>query len=257
MATAVTRTRVVTVLIHVTLLAAIIAGWEAASSSGLIDSFFYGAPSGVAALLSGWIADGTLFTNIAATVSVVLVGWVLATVLGTAIALVLARLPTVRAVAAPFLAFLNGTPRIVFYPFFAIWLGFEAPSKIALIVYVVIVLVIMTVLAGMDEVPLELVNHVRVTGGRRRDLVVHVYVPSIALWILSSARLTIGFALQAAIVSEFVGPAVGLGHLAVLGQNLTTVNIVWAALATMIFVALALDVVLSMVERRVTRWQVA
>jgi ABC-type nitrate/sulfonate/bicarbonate transport system permease component len=39
------------------------------------------------------------------------------------------------------------------------------------------------------------------------------------LWVGTSARITFGFAIHAAIVAEFTGANSGLGYLTVLGQN--------------------------------------
>ncbi len=51
---------------------------------------------------------------------------------------------------------------------------------------------------------------------------------------MTSARITVGLALQAAIVAEFIGSTEGLGYLTTVGQSQFDTNIVWAAIIVVI-----------------------
>jgi NitT/TauT family transport system permease protein len=234
-----------------------IALWQWLAANGTIDPFFIGKPSNIWSYLHTWISDGTLFSNSYSTVLAALVGWVIGTAGGTAIGLLLGSMPTVRAIVMPFLAFINGLPRIIFYPFLAIWLGFTVTSKITLVVFVIVVLVIFNVMAGMREVSSDLVAHVRLIGGNGAHVAQNVYIPSLTVWIFSSSRVTAGFALQAAIVAEFLGPTKGLGYLAVQGTARFDINQTWAAITVMVVIGLIVDALLATVERRVSRWKIA
>jgi NitT/TauT family transport system permease protein len=91
-------------------------------------------------------------------------------------------------------------------------------------------------------------------GGKRRWLLMDVYGPSVALWVLASSRTTVGYALQAAVAAEFIGSNVGLGALVVRGQGYLDVAQVFAAIAVMLVIALVLDGLLALLQRWVTRW---
>jgi NitT/TauT family transport system permease protein len=237
------------------LLVALIWLWQKATERGSLNPFFIGQPSLVWDYLKQWYEDGTLWHNSWATLSIALLGWVIGTLAGTVLGVALGVLPTARAVLDPYLALLNGMPRIVFYPLFAVALGYSATSRVLLVVFVIIVLVTLNVIAGMRSVSPDLLNHVRIVGGRTPVLVRQVYLPSLSLWILGSSRLTLGLALQAAIVAEFVGPTSGLGYLAVLGQARFDINLTLASVTVMVVVGLVLDSVLQGVERWTSRWK--
>ena len=85
-------------------------------------------------------------------------------------------------------------------------------------------------------------------------MVKDVYAPSLATWVVSSARVTLGYAFQAAIAAEFVGATVGLGYLVVLGQSALDVNEIWAALIAVVLIAWVLDCLISAADRRFLRW---
>jgi len=240
---------------QVALVVGLFAAWQLLTARGVLDPFFYGQPSKIYDFLQAWVSDGSLWHNAWATVSVALLGWLIGTAGGTVAGVLLGVFPTARAVFDPYLALLNGMPRIVFYPLFAVALGYSATSRVLLVIFVIIVLVTLNVVAGMRAVPLDLLDHVRIIGGNSWELVRHVYFPSLGLWILGSSRLTAGFALQAAIVAEFVGPTSGLGYLAVLGQARFDINLSLASVAVMVIVGLALDLALQGVERSISRWK--
>jgi ABC-type nitrate/sulfonate/bicarbonate transport system permease component len=231
--------------------------WQNLSSHGRIDDFFFGSPSGVWDILAGWWTEGTLLDDMTATLTVLVVGWTVGVVLGAAIGVLLSLSPLAHDILGPYLAFLNGTPRMVFYPFFAVWLGFTVTSKVALVVFVILFMVIVTAGAGMREVDRDIVAHVRVVGGKRMDLVRQVYVPSLTGWMLGTSRVTVAFALQATLISEFFGPPEGLGHLVMEGQASYDVNTIWAAILVTLLLALALDQALRILEWRLQRWRCA
>src|SRR5262249_12440310 len=188
---------------------------------------------------------------------VLIVGWVIGMAFGVLLGCALGLSDFLRRVADPFLAFFNGMPRLILYPFLAIWLGFELTSKVVFVALVIFVVVTTTVTAGFREVDRDLVANVRILGGGIGPLVRDVYGPSLAIWVLSSARVTLGYAFQAAIAAEFIGASTGLGYLTVVGQEQLDVNQIWAALTVVVLLAWALDGAVALADRRLLRWMPA
>ena len=105
--------------------------------------------------------------------------------------------------------------------------------------------------------PLDVLDNAKLMGAGPLQLVQHVYVPSIGLWVLSTARLTVGYAFNATIAAEFIGANKGLGFLLALGQNSTNAVQVWGALTVTVVLAIIIDTLLAAVESRATRWMPA
>lgn len=234
---------------------ALFAIWEIGARTDLIDVFHFGSPSGIADVLGAWSIEPKIFSDIGATLVVFACGWALGVVLGVLIGAALAASRTAHEIASPFLAFLNATPRMVFYPFFGLALGFSTFSKIGLVVFVIVVFVIFDVLAGLQTIDRSLVDNVRVSGGRRVDVIREVYVPSLIGSLITSSRITVAFALQATLISEFFGPAEGLGHRIVAGQGAFRVDEVWAAIFITLIIAILLDGALQVLRARATTWR--
>jgi ABC-type nitrate/sulfonate/bicarbonate transport system permease component len=70
-----------------------------------------------------------------------------------------------------------------------------------------------------DIVSTDVRHHARLLGAGRWQVIRDARLPAALLWVGTSARITFGFAIHAAIVAEFTGANSGLGYLTVLGQN--------------------------------------
>ena len=73
-------------------------------------------------------------------------------------------------------------------PLFVIWLGIGLASKVALAFILVAVLIFFTVYTGIRQVDRRLVERIVTLGGGRWALVRHVYLPSVAAWVLGQSE---------------------------------------------------------------------
>jgi ABC-type nitrate/sulfonate/bicarbonate transport system permease component len=243
--------------LQVAFVAALIGMWYWGAQAGRLDTFVVGTPAQTGSYLRTWFGDGTIWGNVGATLKVLIVGWAIGMAAGVALGYLLGVWEFLRRVADPFLAFFNGMPRLILYPFLAIWLGFELTSKVVFVALVIFVVVVTTVTTGFREIERELVDNVRIMGAGAASVIRDVHGPSLAIWVLGSARVTIGYAFQAAIAAEFVGASTGLGYLTVVGQQHSDVSQIWAALAMVVLIAWALDGAVSLLDRRLLRWMPA
>jgi NitT/TauT family transport system permease protein len=232
----------------------LVVAWQWASMTGWADPSFVGAPSDVVGRLVEWLDDGTLFLHAGSTLSVLLAGFVAGTLAGVALGILVGRSAVAREVLEPFLIFFNGMPRLILQPFFVVWLGFGFAPKVALVIAVIIVVVAVNVATALQHLDRDLVANVRVLGAGVGAMTRHVYLPSLSVVLLATSRANIGFAFQAALVSEFVGTSSGLGFLIVKGQNNFDVDTIWAALVVVVVLSTLLDLAIRQVEVRATRW---
>ena len=74
-------------------------------------------------------------------------------------------------------------------------------------------------------------------------------------WIFSSLHTSIGFALVAAVVGEYLGSARGIGYLILQAEGVFDIDSVLAGILLLTVFALILDQTVSRIERRLLRWQ--
>ena len=185
---------------------------------------------------------------------VLLTGYLLGTLAGIILGVLYGTLDWLRDFGDPFLAFANAVPRIILIPLLIVWFGFGLTPKIVLVIGVIVILVMLNVSSGIREVRADLIDNARLIGANRLNLLMHVYVPSVALWIFSTARVTVGFAFNAAVAAEFIGSSQGLGYLIQFGQETFEAAQVFAAITCIIVIAIILDLLLAAVEKHATRW---
>lgn len=228
--------------------------WQWAASTGRLDVYLVSSPERVWTVLRRWNASGLLWSNLWATVVVALAGYVFASLFGAAIGVLVGASRTTSTVAQPFLAFLNGMPRLVMFPFFVIALGFGYVSKIAFVLFVVLFIVIISVATAFGGVDRLVLDNLRLMGASRAAVVWHVYLPSMVGTVVNMSRLTLSLSLAATVLTEFVGSYQGLGVLLSRGQSLLRADEVMATLVVIFVVAVAGDSLLSSIESRATRW---
>ena len=249
--------RVVMVAAQLGFVVLLIVGWGIYAGSSRKNAFIAGSPLGTWNELVGWFTSGSIWNDIWATLAAAAGGYLVAVLLGTAIGVLTGIIPWLHDVLAPFFAFWNGFPRLAFYPFFAILFGYSLVSRMALVTFVIVFLIIANTAAGVREVDGLILDNMRMLGASRSEQVRHVYLPAAAVWIMTSARITVGLALQAAIVAEFIGSTAGLGYLTTVGQSQFDTNIVWAAIIVVMVLAVIIDRGLYGLQRRLTRWMPA
>ena len=145
--------------------------------------------------------------------------WRSASLAGIVLGVVAALLPPVAELLEPVMTLLNAIPRVVLAPLFVIWLGIDLASKVALAFILVAVVIFFTVFNGIRQVDRKLVERIVTLGGGRWDLVRHVYLPSVAAWVLGNLKIAVGFAFTGACVGEFVAASRGLGYLLSFAQS--------------------------------------
>lgn len=236
-------------------LLAILVGWELGARRGWIDPFFFSSPTKVGQTLWELFVGGTVYRHLWTTIEEALWGLLLGLAAGAFLGWLVAQARLLAALVEPLMVLLNAIPRIVLAPLFIMWFGIGIGSKIALSFLLVFVVVFFAVHGGIREVDQRLVERLLVLGGSARDVLVHIYIPSVAAWVFSSLRVTVGFAFTGAVVGEFVGSSKGLGYLLNFAQNTYNATLMIASLVIIVAFILALFALLERVEERATPWK--
>lgn len=240
---------------RVVLLAAILAGWEAGARTGVIDRYFVSLPSKLGHTIAGWFANGFIYPHIWATVHEAVVGLAVGILGGVVVGVLFASSPFLSGVFQPLMVIFNAMPRIALAPLFIVWLGIGLASKVAMVVSLVFFIVFFSTYAGLRDVDVNLISHVRVMGGTRRDLMRHVLLPSALTWIFASLRACVGFAVIGAILGEYLGADRGIGWIVQYGESMFDSNMVLSGLIVLMAFVATLDAALGWLERRFSHWK--
>jgi NitT/TauT family transport system permease protein len=253
------RRRIVVNTLRILLLVVIIGGWELATRIGIVDSFFWGRPSGIWTQLVIWVTQGTaqgpLWEQIAVTIEEAVLGFVIGAVLGVVFGIVLGRNRFLADVLGPYVKVANSIPRVTLAPLFAIGFGLGMQSKVALAVVLVFFIVFFNAFQGVREVDRNLLANARILGASPRRITTAVIIPSALTWIFASLHTSFSFALVGAVVGEFIGATQGIGLLIQNAGSNFNPNGVFAAMVILAVVALLSEFLITALERHLLRWK--
>jgi NitT/TauT family transport system permease protein len=234
--------------------AVLLAVWEAAGRAGMLNPMYAPSPSRVAAALVDLFADGRIWPHLEATFTAALGGLALGVAAGVLLGVVAALVRLIAELIEPVMSVLNAIPRVILAPLFVIWLGIGLASKVALSFILVAVLIFFTVFSGIRQVDRKLVERVVTLGGSRWSLVRHVYLPSVATWVLSNLKIAVGFAFTGACVGEFVAATRGLGYLLSFAQSTYNAALMFALILLILVVVLLIFAIAGRLEKHLLRW---
>ena len=234
--------------------AVVLVVWEAAGRAGSLNPMYAPNPSRVGAALVDLFADGRVWPHLQATFSAALGGLALGIAAGIVLGVVAALVRFIAELLEPVMTLLNAIPRVILAPLFVIWLGIGVASKVALSFILVAVLIFFTVFTGIRQVDRKLVERIVTLGGGRWSLVRHVYLPSVATWVLGNLKIAVGFAFTGACVGEFVAATHGLGYLLSFAQSTYNAALMFALILLIMVVVLLIFAVAGRLERRLLRW---
>ena len=252
------------------LLALLLVLWHVASRDQKI-AFFLGEPIQVAGRIWSWFlpvdvppnalfpdglkGNADIYIHLGVTLLETVLAFGIGTVLGLACGLWLALAPTASLILDPYIKAANSMPRVILAPIFALWFGLGIWSKVALAVTLVFFIVFFNVYQGVREVSPVVLANARMLGASRRDLMRHVYVPSAMSWVFSSLHSSVGLAFVGAVVGEYLGSASGVGYLILQAEGSFDVDTVVAGIVLLTALALVLDGLVGVAERRLMKWQ--
>jgi NitT/TauT family transport system permease protein len=191
-----------------------------------------------------------------ATTCEILGGYCLAVVCGFPIALLLAMLPSVCRVAAPFLRVLSKAPVLVMTPLLFIWLGYGPGTKVFVPFLACFFTVLAGALVGLMSPGVELLDLSRAAGAGRIQVLLKLRMPASLPHVFESLRAAVPMAVLGAAVAEFVEGDGGLGYLLLASAFQMRMPLGFAALATLALIGLMLYWIVVMLECAVIPWHV-
>jgi sulfonate transport system permease protein len=233
----------------------ILLAWQGASGR-LVDDFFISNPVEVAERLWQWIADGSLFLHIWATVYETLMGFIIGAVGGVILGLWLGVSPFTNRLLSPYLNALNALPKVALAPLFVLWFGLGIASKIALAAVLVLFLVFLNTFAGVREVDQDLIDGARLMRATRVQLIAKVIIPSAMSWVFAGLKISVPYALIGAVLGEMIASNRGLGYLVQFSGSQFDSAGVFAVLIVIALLAVALNFLVEMVQHRMQLWRI-
>ena len=237
--------------------AALLGGWELASGR-IIDTFFVSKPSLVGAELWRQATTGRLWADLWITVvRETLVGYLGGAALGIVAGFFLAQAPRLARILNPYVVAIYGVPRIALAPLFIVWFGIGLTSKIWLAGMMAFFLSFFNTFTGVGGVEPGLKNVARVMGASPLEVTIKVVLPAASPWIIAGLRVSIPYALVAAVVGEMVMSTEGVGYRIILATQRFDITGTMTGVVVLMLIVLIANLLLDRAEARLMRWRPA
>jgi taurine transport system permease protein len=164
------------------------------------------------------------------------------------------RFRWIRAVIYPFVEFYRPLPPLAYYTMLVLWFGIDNLSKILLLFLAAFAPLYIAVVAGVARVPEDRLLAARSLGASRFQLFTQVILPSALPEVFIGLRTSIGIMYTTLVAAEMVAAVSGIGWMVLDASKFLRSDIVVAGIILMGLIAVAIDVVLQALERRVIPW---
>lgn len=231
--------------------------WEAAARLQLIDPFIMSQPSRVWRSFINLYNEGSLLLHIGYTLGETIAGFLISTILGFIVAVLLWWFPTSAKILDPYLVVLNALPKIAMGPIIIVWAGAGPSAIIVVAVLVAVVVTVITVYNGFMQTDEDKVFLLRSFGANRWQVFAKVVLPANIPVVLSVLKINIGLAWVGVIVGEFLVSKAGLGYLIVYGGQVFKLDLVMVSIVILsILTALMYQAIVGLEKITTKIWQV-
>ncbi|MDO9711464.1 ABC transporter permease [Paracraurococcus lichenis] len=238
-------------------LAAFFLLWEILPRTDLVDSVFLPPFSLALGALWRMLLSGALFEHLAASLTRVLAGLLLAILVWIPAGLVIGSTRRLAEILDPLLELFRNTAPLALLPVFTLMLGIGETSKIAMVFYSASWPLLLSTITAVRTVDPLLLKAARSMGLGPVALFRKVVLPASVPSIFTGIRLAAGLSLLVLIAAEMVGAKAGLGYLVNAAQFNFQIPEMYAGILTLSLLGVGLNAILVAVQRRLMRWNQA
>jgi NitT/TauT family transport system permease protein len=232
----------------------ILVAWEVAAR-WFIDPLFIAPPSRVfTSLGTVWRTPGVP-SALRLTFFELAVAFTISVVLGLGVGLAVGLQPFARRSLMPIILLLYGLPQITILPLFILYFGIGAASKIAFGVTHGTFPIIITVVAGVQNMKPILLTSARSMGASRWHILRWVIFPHMIPSFFAGMRLGMTGVLLGVLLAELYVSTAGIGHFTTLFTENFDPTKLFGLVAMLAAMAIALNEMVRRAELRFGRWR--
>ena len=194
--------------------------------------------------------SGVLLSSMVISMVRIITGWLAGAIIGIPLGLMMGRIALVRDFATPYVQGLRYIPPIAFIGLFIVWFGPGEGSKIMLLFYTSIFIVILNMIAGANAVPEGLVQAARSLGASEYQVLVKIVVPLTVPYMVTGMRIGLGNVFISIAAAEMLSAHSGMGFLIWSARSLMQTDQVFVGFLVLGLLGLVSDRIFRMVMQR-------
>jgi NitT/TauT family transport system permease protein len=236
----------------VLLVVALLAGWWAVTEAELVAPYILPSPGDTwqaAQQNAAYLAQNTWVTTWET-----VIGFIIATVVGIFVAVMMIYSSSLEKTVYPLILFAQVVPKIAIAPLFIVWLGFGPSPKILVAVLMAFFPIVISGLAGLRSVDPEILELTSTMGASKFRTFMKVRFPASLPQLMSGLKVAATLAVTGAVVGEFVGANEGLGYVILQANGSLDTAMLFAALIIMSLLGIVLFAIIEIAETLLIPW---
>lgn len=239
--------------IQLGILIAFIGLWELLAVKGVIDTFILSSPSRILKTIVELYSSGNLFYHIFTTLKEAIIGFLIATIGGYLIAIILWWNDYIRRILDPYIVVLNSLPKIALGPIIIIWVGVGTASIVTMDILIMIVISIITMLNAFRQVEESKIMLLKSMGANKFQILLKLVLPSALSEFISLLKINVGLTWVGTIMGEYLVSKAGLGYLIIYGSQIFNLDLVMTGTILLCILATLMYFIVAIIEKVVNR----
>lgn len=235
-------------------IAAVLGFWCLLSYGGLTPPDFLAAPHLVVAAGIKRIGDLSLFRHIGSSLTVILSGFLLASIFAVPIGILMGSFRAVQAVVEPITGFMRYIPVSALIPLLILWIGIGVEQKIMVIFLGTFFQQLILISDVSARVSKDLIDCAYTLGADRRQVVQRILVPACMPGVMDNLRVTMGWAWTYLVVAELVAADSGLGYMILNAMRGLFTDVILLGVFTIGILGLITDFIFKILRQRLLPW---
>ena len=236
-------------LFQVLLIIIILFVWQFLADHNIINTFISSSPKLIYSTIKGLYLSNNLFHHIWITIMETIISFILATLLGLIIAIILWSSKFIAKVLNPYLIILNSLPKVSIGPILIIWIGANNKSIIVMALLISLIITIINIYNGFISVDINKVNLLKSFGASKYQILKHLVLPSNYKNIISCMKINVSMCLIGVITGELLVSKEGIGYLIMYGSQVFNLNLVMSGIIILMFVSYLMYLFIGYIEK--------
>ncbi|MFC5751580.1 ABC transporter permease [Actinomadura rugatobispora] len=233
---------------------ALIAAWQIAGSTGLIESRYFPPPSDIVAEWQRMFESGLYIASLKASLQRIVLGYALGAGAGLLLAFAIAPSRLLRSGLEPVIVALYTVPKLSILPLLLLIFGIGETSKVLLVALTCFFVVLLNTIDAVAGVSPRYLDVGRASRASRLATLRHITAPAALPQMLTGLRLSAGLAVIVIVGAEFVAAKEGLGYLVWNAWNIAIPERMYVGIVTISAVGVIANMLIRLAERVLTPW---
>ncbi len=235
------------------MLVALLLLWEAADRVFHFNVILLPTPSEIA--VAAYEDFGRLLRETGITMFESVMGFLLGSGAAFLLAIVFVHSRLTQEAVYPYAVALKSTPLIAIAPLLVLWFGNGVLSKIVMSALVAFFPVLVNAVNGLTAVDPEALDLMKSLSASRFQVLRKIRIPNAAGYIFAALKIASSLAVVGAVIGEFTGASVGIGHLINTSSYYLEIPLMFAAIVMISLGGVLFFGVIASLEKRIIFWQ--